>query len=266
MLDSPSASFGLYLREAREGCGLTLRQISVSTKISMTVLRALEMGRTNDIPGGIFVRTFVKSYAREVGLDPDEAIERLLSVCGEPRLKLQAHAIGLRSRPSLETVASAKRVTMWLTAGGVPIAVLFVAFALRLGGTPDADVSVLANATLREDAAGSAFTSDTSAPERRAGLPFGRAAPVDGLLTIAIHPTGPCWVSLTVDGDRVFSRVLRTGEREVHAAEEEVVIIVGDTATFAFSINEQPGQLPRGAGQVATVTINRDNYRRYVIP
>ena len=245
------------------------------------------MGRTNDIPGGIFVRTFVKSYAREVGLDPDEAIERLLSVCGEPRLKLQAHAIGLRSRPSLETVASAKRVTMWLTAGGVPIAVLFVAFALRLGGTPDADVSVLANvtlredaagsaftsdtsapenATLREDAAGSAFTSDTSAPERRAGLPFGRAAPVDGLLTIAIHPTGPCWVSLTVDGDRVFSRVLRAGEREVHAADEEVVIIVGDTATFAFSINEQPGQLPRGAGQVATVTINRDNYRRYVIP
>ena len=66
--------FGGKLRQARERRGVSLRQIAGATKISVGVLEALERNDVSKLPGGIFSRAFVRSYASEVGLDPDETI------------------------------------------------------------------------------------------------------------------------------------------------------------------------------------------------
>ena len=70
--------FGGKLRQAREARGLTLRQIATSTKISVAALEALERNDISKLPGGIFSRSFVRSYATEVGLDPDQAMTDFL--------------------------------------------------------------------------------------------------------------------------------------------------------------------------------------------
>src|SRR3954470_16361309 len=72
------SGFGDKLREARERRGLSLRQIANATKISMMTLEALERNDMKRLPGGIFTRAFVRSYALEVGLDPDLAIEEFM--------------------------------------------------------------------------------------------------------------------------------------------------------------------------------------------
>ena len=245
MSGSAAESFGAYLREAREQRGLTLQQIAASTKISTTVLRALEAGKTEDVPGGIFARAFVKAYAHEVGLDPDDAVNQFLDACGAARPKARTHSPD-PERP-MRTAISPSPAAVWLTVAGVSVVALLVIFSLLSGGTPEPAVSE-PGAAARGEINRQALAAST------------------GPLTVEIHPTEPCWVSLTVDGDRVFSRVLQRGEREVHEATEEVVIIVGDTSAFAFSINGQQGRLPDQPGQVATVTIDRDNFRRYVAP
>ena len=84
-------------------------------------------------------------------------------------------------------------------------------------------------------------------------------------LTIDIHPRAPCWVSLTLDGQRVFSRVLLPGEREVHEAQRDIVIKIGDAAAFSFSINQQQGQSLGAPGEVVHVRIDRDNYRDFLL-
>jgi cytoskeleton protein RodZ len=71
-------NFGGKLRQAREGRGLSLRQISASTKVSVAALEALERNDVSKLPGGIFSRSFVRSYAAEVGLDPDETVNEFL--------------------------------------------------------------------------------------------------------------------------------------------------------------------------------------------
>src|SRR5467141_2646553 len=78
MADRPPGDFGRNLREARERRGLSLRQIAVATKISMSALEALERNDISKLPGGIFSRAFVRSYAVEVGLDPDETVREFL--------------------------------------------------------------------------------------------------------------------------------------------------------------------------------------------
>ncbi|MBA2301655.1 MAG: helix-turn-helix domain-containing protein [Acidobacteria bacterium] len=77
--------FGGKLRQAREGRGMSVRQMATATKISVTTLEALERNDISKLPGGIFSRSFVRSYAVEVGLDPDATVNDYLDRCqGEP--------------------------------------------------------------------------------------------------------------------------------------------------------------------------------------
>jgi cytoskeleton protein RodZ len=70
--------FGGKLRQARERRGVSLRQIAASTKISIAALEALERNDVARLPGGIFSRAFVRAYAVEVGLDPDQTVREFL--------------------------------------------------------------------------------------------------------------------------------------------------------------------------------------------
>src|SRR5438132_2101777 len=71
----PAGDFGTKLRAARERRGMSLRQIANATKISVSALEALERNDISRLPGGIFSRAFVRSYAVEVGLDPEATIQ-----------------------------------------------------------------------------------------------------------------------------------------------------------------------------------------------
>ena len=72
--DHANADFGTKMRRLREGRGVSLRQIADATKISIGALEALERNDISRLPGGIFSRAFVRSYAAEVGLDPEETV------------------------------------------------------------------------------------------------------------------------------------------------------------------------------------------------
>jgi cytoskeletal protein RodZ len=73
------SDFGDRLREARAAKGLSLHDIAGATKISIVALEALERGDLSRLPGGIFSRAFVRSYAVEVGLDPEQTVEEFLA-------------------------------------------------------------------------------------------------------------------------------------------------------------------------------------------
>ena len=78
-VERTSGGFGGKLRDARERRGVSLRQIANATKISIGALEALERNDVSKLPGGIFSRAFVRSYAIEVGLDPDATIQEFIA-------------------------------------------------------------------------------------------------------------------------------------------------------------------------------------------
>src|SRR5258706_11384344 len=79
VVDKPSSDCGRSLREARERRGVSLRQLANITKISVSALEALERNDVSRLPGGIFSRAFIRSYASEVGLDPEETVQQFLA-------------------------------------------------------------------------------------------------------------------------------------------------------------------------------------------
>src|SRR5215471_7246764 len=67
-------AFGDKLRREREMRGITLSEISESTKISKRWLKALEDEQFDQLPGGVFNRGFVRAYARFLGINAEQAV------------------------------------------------------------------------------------------------------------------------------------------------------------------------------------------------
>jgi cytoskeletal protein RodZ len=98
-------AFGEKLRKQREQRGLDLDAISNTTKISTRMLRALEDEHFDQLPGGIFNKGFVRAYARQVGLDEDEAVADYLAASRENQL--QARSVPPDFRPPAPTPTAA---------------------------------------------------------------------------------------------------------------------------------------------------------------
>jgi cytoskeletal protein RodZ len=68
--------FGKYLSQQRELRGLSRDEVSRVTKISPSLITALEEGQVERLPGRVFVVNYVRAYAQVIGLEPDEAVLR----------------------------------------------------------------------------------------------------------------------------------------------------------------------------------------------
>ena len=70
---------GTELRKGRERRGMSLAVLAATTKIGIATLQAMERGDFARLPGGVFTRGFLRAYAREVGLDPEEVVRQYLA-------------------------------------------------------------------------------------------------------------------------------------------------------------------------------------------
>jgi Helix-turn-helix domain len=61
--------FGSSLRRAREGRALTVGDVASSTRVPRSSLELIEAGDLTGLPADVFVRGFIRSYARAVGVD-----------------------------------------------------------------------------------------------------------------------------------------------------------------------------------------------------
>ncbi len=90
-------TFGSYLKDARTAKALSLADVAHKTKVPERALDALENGRSEGLPADVFVRGFVSSYARVVGIDAAEAMARYAEAARTDR-PTQARLPSLASR------------------------------------------------------------------------------------------------------------------------------------------------------------------------
>lgn len=78
------ASLGFYLRELREGRGLSLEELSRTTRVATRYLEALEGDDLGALPGHVFARGFLRAYCQTLQTPPDEAIALYHRQTGTP--------------------------------------------------------------------------------------------------------------------------------------------------------------------------------------
>lgn len=66
--------YGVRLAQAREASGLSVADVAAKLKLTSRQVEALEAEDVSRLPGDLFLRGFVRNYARLVALEPDEIL------------------------------------------------------------------------------------------------------------------------------------------------------------------------------------------------
>ncbi len=85
-------TLGEELRHKREQRGVSLAEISEATRIGTRFLKAIETDNFSILPGGIFTRSFIRAYAKHVGMNEDDAIGLYLQQVAGPSSEQQDSA------------------------------------------------------------------------------------------------------------------------------------------------------------------------------
>jgi cytoskeleton protein RodZ len=257
MAEASKTTVGERLREAREKKGVSLRQIAATTRISVMSLEALERHDASRLPGGIFTRAFVRAYAQEVGLDPERAVQDFIEQFPSDSAVASRHPTPVEDAQAFENERRAAETAVRLVLWSIPIAALVLYFGMR--GRPEPPASP-ANHAVESDVAP---VRETPPP---APSPLAEVQPPAAAgLVLAIAPRGPCWVSVSVDGEPKFSGLMRAGEQREIAARERIELTVGDAGAFAYTINGAAGR-PLGApGAVVGARFTMENFREFLV-
>jgi len=276
-----AGDFGGRLREARERRGMSLRQIANATKISVAVLEALERNDVSRLPGGIFGRAFVRSYAVEVGLDPERTIHEFITrfpldtiVVGHPAVRQaeigpQIHRSSGLAAPMLFAAAvalAAVGLTVYFDAWRS-----LASFASRLVSEPFAPARARDLTPRPPDSAARSEADDAvaagEADRARAAAPEGTAVPAaaaDDRLTVRLSVSRPCWVSAMVDGRKAIERLLQTGEDQTIDVRREIVLTAADAGAVALTLNGAIAKPLGSAGEVVTARLSLANFRDFL--
>lgn len=291
---SASGGFGAKLREARERRGVSLRQIANATKISIGALEALERNDISRLPGGIFSRAFVRSYAIEVGLDPDKAIQEFITQFPSDAPTSELVVVdNVDAGVSVDGDRRAGGALLLLILVGVPVVGAILYFATvgrtqatssvapaavnapaadssRAAETPPTPASVEPSPPVADTAAPAAAAAAADAPASPP-LPVGTSAPpppsepaVEGV-TVTLSVKRPCWVAASVDGTKRIERLMEPGEQQTLEVKRDLVLTAGDASAIALTFNGAAARPLGKAGEVVTARFNVSNYKDYVL-
>jgi cytoskeleton protein RodZ len=159
-----SLSLGEKLRQAREERGISISEVAEQTRISPLYLKSIEKDDYKPLPGGIFNKGFVRSYARYIGYDEEEALQEYAQLVAEDEALAQAdHGV---HRPEVLTDDSMSQsmaptilvavVILAVLGGGLYLLVRY----LSSPGRQTANSNVVANANNNANSA----AADNNAP------------------------------------------------------------------------------------------------------
>lgn len=223
------AALGEELRREREMRGISLREISDATKVSTRYLEGLEAGDAKALPAPVFVRGFVREFARYLGLDAEEMVDRYLRSVSE--LEREREAQIREANPQLREYDPTRdegKVRAILTT--LFIILLLAAIAAAVWFFRDS-LSALkrflpgqqTEAEMSQSEPPAAASVDTPAPATSAAE-IGEQAPAVEPLTMTIEFREPTWIHLLVDGETALHETVNTGTVREFRADEQIEI------------------------------------------
>jgi cytoskeleton protein RodZ len=256
---------GTTLRTARERLGLSQGALAARTKISPALLDALERNAFDRLPRGIVGRGFLRAYAREVGLDPEEIVRQYLEESAPPAASGSPPRVappGSRPAPELDRPSPGRALGGYLL-----LAVLVVAGFVYVATRPDTPPAAGDRPDATDELAPATVEPTTGSPAGTGDAPAGpdaRTVADVSLLRVEIVPTGPCWVEVRADGQLRIYRLMQAGEREVLDVRDVLSIRVGDPAMFGYTVNGRPGRPLGRPGIPTTVTLTPGTWESFL--
>jgi len=272
--DSALAAIGKRLAKAREDAGMDLKAVASELHLRVEIIQALEAGDETALPAAAFVRGYVRSYARCVGLD-DAALVAGLPQAAEHRPTPRQASLQRYRVPSLPL----GRVLVW------GLALLVLAVVLLYGvpvlerlwsgqnSLPVDNTLQLPQSTLDDglpvlpeplpeqpdDEHESVPPVSQSVPEKESVVtPKADATDSMGLAELTLRFTGDSWVEMKSRDRKLVMGTQRAGTERTVRAEPPIDILLGNAPAVEMTWRGKPFDItPYQRGKVARIKLER---------
>jgi cytoskeleton protein RodZ len=278
-----STSFiGEKLRQERIRKGIHIRQVSEATRISERFLHAIESGDTGSIPGGFFAKSFIRQYAKYLGVY-DESLEDQVSESfptqrslpnppehlspsetGAPLLPFGSSAPE-RNRTSppmsvalllLTIVGCSALFMLWQRGREEPTAAQGPAARIGAAAKPDGP-AVERSTQAEESPAAGQPTQGATAP---ATPPVAAGPPPSSPVYLTLSATEAVWVRASSDGRTVFAATLQPGESRTVEAQQQMRLLIGNAGGLHVTWNGKALGAAGPRGQIRVMEFTPERY------
>lgn len=234
-------SLGEKLRTAREERGISISEVAEQTRISPLYLEAIDQDNYKSLPGGIFNKGFVRSYAKYVGIDEQEALQDYSRLVAEtapveqPETRTYRPEVLTDDRNNssiVPTIIFAAVILALMTAG--------VLFLVNYIQNQQSEPPIAANSVNGNAATPVNSAPNTSAPVTNVG------APAMGAVKVEFKTLGDeIWLSSVSDGARSTATITADKPAAFEPKERLVLSYSKSLARAAqLTINGKPITLP----------------------
>lgn len=248
--------FGNYLKTEREAKGITLEQIEQETRIRLTYLQAIEDGEFNKLPGEFYCRTYIRSYAKAIGLDEAEVLAKYENRVKEIMSDGELEDLFTKTRwdgTLQETVASKGKAPVNkkpIIIGLIVVGLLIVAGAIYLALSLSQPTNKVENEQIQEN------------PNNNIGIEVSEEDPVivnDSLtqepfevdtlessteevvkvekVDILVKAKGDCWFQVANSKEVFKDTLLKAGEEFSYNSQEPLIISLGKPQVIELYVN-----------------------------
>jgi|CXWL01.1.fsa_nt_gi cytoskeletal protein RodZ len=253
--ETEAASFGRWLRQQREVREISLREISETSKISLRYLEAFEEDRFDLLPAQVFANGFLRQYARYVGLDPDDVVNRfLVARRGGEGAEDEAPSAG---KPRQEVVRRNPPRTWPLLAliGLVALALLALVFFVPV--YLDSRAAARKPATTVAPPPPPVPSPDLPEPSAEVEAPGATASSPSGApIHVTLEFLAECWYEAIVDGKSRTEEIRIQGETVELEAQTRLDLKFGNAGGVSMSVNGKPYPLGASPGEVKAVRLD----------
>ncbi|MEU9004894.1 RodZ domain-containing protein, partial [Streptomyces sp. NPDC048551] len=259
-------SIGTALKKARIAAGLTVDEVSSTTRVRIPIVHAIEEDDFTRCGGDVYARGHIRTLARAVHLDPAPLIDSFDAAHGGRPAPTPAAPMF-----EAERIRPERQRPNWTAAmvAAIVAVIGFVGFT-AFGGGDDSGK--------RPVAEGSA--APQSAPKKPAGKPAVQpqqtpkapkpepsdsaiaAAPKDLVTVVLTADTGESWISAKDHSGRLlFDGTLAHGESKTFTDKESVDLVLGDAGSVKLFVNGKEIKERFQQGQVERLTYTKDDPR-----
>jgi transcriptional regulator with XRE-family HTH domain len=266
---------GEFLRGERQARGISLQQIAADTRISMTMLQAIENGDGEQLPAPVLIKGFLRSYAQRIGLDPEDVIAEYQDLIEEVGARHEAiDKFHQRLHPKSSKKKSFALLIALSLLAGLALFWTHVDFVHRQPETPTEVKSSLSGevgqkATIADSASEPSekqpFEEATKTAEEidtEAGAkifqPGVRKAPAEllpGPFVLRVEALERTWLRIIIDGSREREYLLQPGEQLTWMARSDLELLVGNAGGIRLFLNDNPLKLLGQSGEVVRLKL-----------
>jgi cytoskeleton protein RodZ len=245
--DKKSLSFGRYLQDIRLAKGVSLETVAEETMIRRDTLLLIEGENHDKLPDEVFVKGFLRAFAKAIGADGDEAVRRY-------QLRLKVVQKIAKSETDLKMPAGKFWRRLLFCIGALLCLIFLSVFAVTALKTGSSSTELLktniVHPTDIENERKATFEPQYDAESAIVQI---NNKPEKFILKItAIEET---WMKIIIDGQKPNEYYLKPGDHVELEATLGYNLFIGNAGGIRLLLNSKPLVVPGKSGQVVNLKI-----------